>query len=143
MRATVPSQHVREFQYVYGAVDPRDGEYFFMTAPKCNSDWMNAFFSELSKKYPDDCIILIMDNARWHTSGILEVPSNIHCLFIPPYTPEMNPIERMWKEIRKSFANKLFGSLKLVEKELMKVTQNLTSEEVKSITKCDWVLDIF
>ena len=92
--------------YIYGAVDPRDGERFFITAPKCNSDWMNAFLDALSKAYPNDLIILIMDNAAWHTSQTLDIPNNIKFAFIPPYTPEMNPIEQIWKELRKDFASR-------------------------------------
>lgn len=143
VRAIVPSQHIREYQYIYGAVDPRDGERFFMTAPRCDSQWMSLFLKQLSQTYPDDCIILIMDNARWHTASILEIPDNLHCLFIPPYTPEMNPIERLWKKFRKDFVNKLFASLKLVEKQLQKTVDNLTNELVMSLTRSTWINRIF
>ncbi|VFI30707.1 transposase family protein [Streptococcus pneumoniae] len=50
-----------------------------------------------------------MDNAIWHKSSTLKIPTNIGFAFIPPYTPEMNPIEQVWKEIRKrGFKNKAF-----------------------------------
>ena len=52
-----------------------------------------------------------MDNAIWHKSSTLKIPGNIELTFIPPYTPEMNPIEQVWKEIRKrGFKNKSFQS---------------------------------
>lgn len=54
---------------------------------------MNAFLEELSQVYPDDYLLLVMDNAIWHKSSTLKIPSNIGFAFIPPYTPEMNPIE--------------------------------------------------
>ena len=53
MRPVIASQHVREFRYAFGAVDPKDGESFFIVAPKCNTAWTNAFLVELSKAYPD------------------------------------------------------------------------------------------
>jgi len=143
VRAIVPSHKVREFEYIYGAVDPVDGEGFFMTFPKCNTDCIRIFLEELSKRYPDDLIILIMDNAVWHKSKALELPGNIECLFIPPYTPEMNPIEQIWKELRKGFANKVFPSLKAVSKKLASAVEKLTAETIKSITGRDWILDIF
>jgi transposase len=143
VRAVVPSQQVREFRYIYGAVDPRDGERFFITAPACNSDWMSAFLSELSSTYPDDLIILVMDNASWHSSQALEVPSNVKCLFIPPYTPEMNPIEQLWKELRKDFANDIFDSLQAVMDQLEKSVNNLNDDLIKSVTGRDWILNIF
>jgi transposase len=143
VRAIVPSQHVREYNYIYGAVDPRDGERFFITAPTCNSMWMSAFLEELSSAYPNDLIILIMDNASWHSSEELKVPNNIECLFIPPYTPEMNPIEQIWKELRKDFANQIFKSLKAVMDQLEVSVNNLTDEAVMSITGRSWILNIF
>lgn len=60
---------------------------------------MNEFLRQLSKAYPNDDIILVMDNAIWHKSQALEIPDNIEFTFIPPYTPEMNPIEQVWAEI--------------------------------------------
>lgn len=60
---------------------------------------MNEFLRQLSKAYPNDGIILVMDNAIWHKSQALEIPDNIEFTFIPPYTPEMNPIEQVWAEI--------------------------------------------
>ena len=72
---------------------------------------MNAFLEELSQVYPDDYLLLVIDNAIWHKSSTLKIPSNIELAFIPPYTPEMNPIEQVWKEIRKrGFKNKSFQS---------------------------------
>ncbi|CJA60586.1 degenerate transposase [Streptococcus pneumoniae] len=62
---------------------------------------MNAFLEELSQAYPDDYLLFVMDNAIWHKSSTLKIPTNIGFTFIPPYTPEMNPIEQVWKEIRK------------------------------------------
>ena len=75
-----------------------------------------------------------MDNAAWHTSQTLDMPNNIKFVFIPPYTPEMNPIEQIWKELRKDFANELFPSLKAIMNQLEKSVNNLTADTVKSIT---------
>ena len=74
---------------------------FFLIAGGCNTEWTNEFLRQVSQAYPDDYILLVIDNAIWHKSSILEIPSNIELAFIPPYTPEMNPIEQVWKEIRK------------------------------------------
>ncbi|COF21765.1 transposase family protein [Streptococcus pneumoniae] len=105
----VHSHYIREFHYCYGAVDAYTGESFFLIAGRCNTEWMNAFLEELSQAYPDDYLLLVMDNAIWHKSSILKIPTNIGFAFIPPYTPEMNPIEQVWKEIRKrGFKNKAF-----------------------------------
>lgn len=56
---------------------------------------MNEFLGRLSATYPDDYIILVMNNAVWHKSQTLTIPENIEFTFILPYTPEMNPIEQV------------------------------------------------
>ena len=73
---------------------------------------MNVFLKELSKQYSEDVILLCCDGAAWHKSKSLQVPDNIVLFHIPPYTPEMNPIEQIWKELRKlGFRNEIFPSL--------------------------------
>ncbi|CJY62809.1 degenerate transposase [Streptococcus pneumoniae] len=73
----VHSHYIREFRYCYGAVDAYTGESFFLIAGRCNTEWMNAFLEELSQAYPDDYLLLVMDNAIWHKSSILKIPTNI------------------------------------------------------------------
>ncbi|KXW21533.1 DDE endonuclease [Streptococcus pneumoniae] len=90
----VHSHYIREFRYCYGAVDAHTGESFFLRAGGCNTEWMNAFLEELSQAYPDDYLLLVMDNAIWHKSSTLKIPTNIGFAFIPPYTPEMNPLNK-------------------------------------------------
>ena len=101
IRPSIPSHYMREYCYCYGAVDAQTGDSFFLIAGGCNTEWTNEFLRQVSQAYPDDYMLLVMDNAIWHKSSILEIPSNIELAFIPPYTPEMNPIEQVWKEIRK------------------------------------------
>ncbi|HGK7332408.1 TPA: transposase [Streptococcus suis] len=74
----------------------------------------------------------------------MNIPENIEFTFIPPYTPEMNPIEQVWAEIRKrGFKNKLFRSLNEVIDKLQVVIQNLSPSQLKSIVRRDWSLAIF
>ena len=99
IRPSVPCHHIREYRYAYGAVEPITGENFFLIMPYCSTNCMNTFLEELSKQYPQDQILLVCDGAAWHKSKTLIVPENITLLSIPPYTPEMNPIEQIWNEI--------------------------------------------
>ncbi|WP_265340127.1 IS630 family transposase [Streptococcus pneumoniae] len=93
----IHSHYIREFRYCYGAVDAHTGESFFLIAGGCNTEWMNAFLEEFSQAYPDDYLLLVMDNAIWHKSSTLKTPTNIGFAFIPPYTPEMNPSNKCGK----------------------------------------------
>ena len=96
---------------------------------------MNLFLKELSNTFPRDKIILVCDGDAWHKSGSLIIPENIELIFIPPYTPEMNPIEQIWKEIRKrGFRNEIFATLDKVIDRLCDTIDSLSTLTVKSIT---------
>lgn len=143
-RPIVPCHHVREYRYLYGAVSPQDGELFTLVLPYTNTVCMNVFLKELSLKYPDDYILLILDNAAWHHSGALVVPENIRLYPLLPYTPELNPIEMIWDEIReKGFRNELFATLSKVIDRLCECVKYLMGhpERVASITHRKWLID--
>lgn len=120
------------------------GENFFLILPYCNTECMNVFLEELSKTYPDDTIMMVCDGAMWHRSKALVIPENIKFLHIPPYTPEMNPIEQIWKYIRtEGFRNEVFNTLADVVERLCKVICEMSNDIVKSITLRTWIEDCF
>ncbi len=81
----------------------------------CNKICINIFLEKLAKQCPDDMILLCCDGATWHKAGSLHIPENVCLFFIPPYTPEVNPIEQIWKELRKlGFRNEVFATLENV-----------------------------
>ena len=144
IRPLVPCHHIREYRYVYGAVEPYTGDGHFLVMPYSNTECMQIFLEHLSKQYKNDPIILVCDGAAWHKSGDLNIPKNIQILHIPPYTPEMNPIEQIWKEIRKrGFRNECFQTLDKVIDRLCETIQSLSKETIKSITGRDWVVSAF
>ena len=140
----MPCHHIREYRYVYGAVEPLTGESCFVVMPYCNTESMNMFLEELSNTFPKDKIILVCDGAAWHKSGSLKIPENIELVFIPPYTPEMNPIEQIWKEIiKRGFKNEVFQTLQKVVDRLCDTICSLSNKTIKSITGRDWILSCF
>ena len=144
IRPSVPCHHIREYRYVYGAVEPISGESRFLIMPYCNTNCMNVFLDHLSMSYPNDVIILVCDGAAWHKAKALIVPENIRLVFIPPYTPEMNPIEQIWKEIRKrGFRNEIFQTLNKVVDRLCSTIQSISSDTITSITARDWIVKAF
>jgi putative transposase len=144
MRPTVPCHHIREYRYAYGAAEPLTGESFFLVLPYSNTECMNIFLNSLSERYPGDYIILPCDRAAWHTAKKLVVPPNIELFYLPPATPEMNPVEQIWKEIRsRGFRNESFHSLENVVDRLCEVIRSLSNATIKSITGRDWILNVF
>ena len=100
----------------------------------------NVFLEKLSEEYKDDIILLICDGASWHKSKGLKIAQNVVISNIPPYTPEMNPIEQIWKQLRQmGFKNEIFKTLQDVMDRLCDTINDLTKKMVKSITLRDWI----
>lgn len=143
MRPIVPSLRVREYVQLYGAVDPISGDDCYIIAPICNTEWTNLFLKEVSKSAGKDYVLLCGDNASWHKSSELIVPDNIRLFFIPPRTPEMNPIEQLWPEIRHDFKNKLFKSLNKIVEQLCTSITSISKDTVRSVTGREWINNMF
>ena len=146
LRPVVPCLRVREYVYAYGAISPIDGEMVSLVLPKANTECMNIFLAEVSKRYPNDNILMVVDNASWHKSKGLKVPENIRLYPLLPYTPELNPIEMIWDELReKFFKNDFFKTLSAVMDRLCDglLFLETNSEIVKSITGWNWIVSMF
>lgn len=112
----VARQMVREYIYAYSAIAPATGDCYSMIAPFCNSEAMNCFLSHLARQYKQYRIVLLLDKAGWHVSSKIQLPENLLLVHLPAYSPELNPVELLWREIRrKYFHNKIFSSLDEVE----------------------------
>lgn len=146
VRPVVPCHRIREYTYAYGAVSPLDGEMVSLVLPYCNTECMNIFLNTIAEKYPNDYILLVIDNASWHRSKALKIPENIELFPLLPYTPELNPIEMIWDELReKFFRNELFKTLMKVSDRLCEGLKYLIDHKdiVKSITGWHWIISMF
>ena len=99
--------------YVFGAVCPAEGKAAGLIMPICNTLAMNHHLREISSQVAADAhAVVILDGAAWHKSQGLVVPDNITLLALPPYSPELNPVERIWHYLRSHWlANSVFPSL--------------------------------
>jgi transposase len=87
-----------EYFYLYGAVEPETGQRFFTEHERLNSDCFQVFLDRFAKAFPYSHNILILDNGQFHKAKKLSVPSNVGLTFLPPYSPELNPVERLWQD---------------------------------------------
>jgi transposase len=97
-------QHVCEWFYVYGAVAPTTGERFFLEWPYVNADSFQLFVDEFAHAFPDRLNILLLDNSGAHTAQRMRWPAHVRCVWLPPYCPELNPIERVWRDLKDDLA---------------------------------------
>jgi len=135
----------REFVYAYGAVSPREGDFDWKICPQMNTQRMREFLEQVGQRYPRDFIIMIVDGASSHRGKDLVVPENIRLLSLPAYSPELNPQEHLWDEIReKEFPNRVFDSLEGVKKQLRSGLVRLARDyiRVRSITAWPWIVTL-
>ena len=111
-RPEVAKQVVRQSFYVYCAVAPALGKISSLILPYGNTEMMNLFLENVSLDFKNNEIIMQVDGAGWHRSKGLKLPKNIYFINQPPYSPEVNPTEHIWDEIREKYLhNKIFNSL--------------------------------
>jgi transposase len=77
-------------------VDVCTGEFDSLILPHVNTECMQFFLNEVSVHHPQEHIVMVIDGAGWHRSDALKAPANIYLLKLPPYAPELNPIEHVW-----------------------------------------------
>lgn len=107
---------------------------------------MQLFLNEVSARHPDERIVMVIAGAGWHRSDVLKPPENIYLLKLPPYAPELNPIEHVWDELReKFFHNRVFKSLDALEGHLAMALNNLEfdTNTVGSIESWPWIIVSF
>lgn len=126
--------------YSYSAVSPNSGEPFSLFLPEVNTEMMNLYLGELSKEYFDSNLLLIMDRAGWHRSNDLIIPKNIKITFLPSYSPELNPVEKLWQWLRKEVThNNLFDTLEKLMDDLSTEYRRLTNADFSRLCHCDYL----
>jgi transposase len=119
VRPLAPSQFVREYVYAYAAVAPEKGEMTFLLLPYSNTAMMNIFLKQVSHDFSSYFVVMQVDQAGWHRSKNLVIPENIRLIYQPAYSPELNPVEHIWEELRESyFSNRWYPSLDQVMQRL-------------------------
>jgi hypothetical protein len=99
-RPEVAAQLIREFVYLYGAVSPKDGTCVFLILPAADTECFQIFLNTVATRYRRELILLFVDGAGNHGSDELAIPANIILQPLPSYSPELNPQENIWDEIR-------------------------------------------
>ena len=130
VRPTAPSQLVREFVQVFAAVAPESGELISLILPTANTAMMNLFLTHVSETMADFFIVMQVDQAGWHHSRTLQVPSNIRLIAQPAHSPEVNPVEHLWEELREKYLHNLaFLSLDVLEERLCEGLQAIMQDK--------------
>ena len=141
----VDNGYEREFQYVYGAVSPLEGELDWRIGPVMNTEQMGTFLAQVSAAHPEEFIVMVVDGASSHVAQALVVPENIRLPRLPGYSPELNPQEHLWDELReKEFPNRVFSDMAGVVRTLETGLPRLAADRdrVRSICAWPWIVSL-
>jgi len=131
-------------RYVYSAIDPIQGDSFhLMDFDDAATKQTDCFLNALQEKFPLEHLIIVWDNAPFHRSKSLH-RSHMSFIFLPSYSPQLNPVERFFGELRKYTANKIFREgietlSKIVEEAIVTLSQN--KEAIKKLTGYEWIIE--
>ena len=129
--------------WIYGAIEPKSGKKFGLILPKLDSINMQIFLNKFSKTiHHKKHALLILDGSSAHKNGTLKVPKNITLHFLPPYSPELNPIERLWLFIKKNYlAFKIYDNIDKLIQVGADAWRKINSKIVQSVCQCGYLAD--
>jgi transposase len=141
-RPRVVQQQQFENAYIFGAVCPEQDKAIGLVLPAANTDAMNLHLKEISKTIQEGHhAVIVADKASWHTTDKLDCPSNITLLPLPPYSPELNPVEQIWQQLREnSLSNRCFQNYDEIVDACCEAWKDFTSiaGKIKNLCSRKW-----
>jgi len=132
-----------QWAYIFGAVCPGRAATAALVLPYADTEAMSLHLAEIARAVaPGAHAVLVLDGAGWHGAGELVVPDNISLPTLPPYAPELNPIENVWDYLRKNkLAITLFDTYDAIVDTCCEAWNFFANDPdtVASITSRNWV----
>ena len=138
VKPVCPFQQVFQYTYLFGAYSPISGDHFHLELPNCSAATFQVFLDHFAQERPEELKVMLLDNGAFHKARRLRWPPNIRPLFIPPYSPELNPAEKIWWRFKRAFSNKTFSTLDLLSEFIAVQVRALTQTQVRSICDFDY-----
>ena len=129
-----------DYYYLYGLVEPQTGETFYYEFSHLDTQCFETFLQLFAESYSSEIQIIQIDNAPSHTTEKLAIPDNVILLFQPPYTPEVNPIERLWEYLKSFLEWMNFEELDNLRNEVRKILGKISRDVIQSLTGWDFIL---
>lgn len=138
------SEPLYEHYWLYAAVEPKTGESFWLEMPRLDSLCFGVYLRELSKAFAASLNVVMLDNAPAHIASDLVVPENVVLLYLPPYSPELNPVERLWQDLKARIDArdaKVRSSLEALKEHVAAIIRRYSEEALASLTGYAYLLD--
>ena len=121
--------------YLYGAVEPLTGERFFLEFSPLTSECFQCFLEKFSEVFHESLNLLVLDKGRFHQANALKIPENVVLLFLPPYSPELNPIERLWQDLKAKLFTQSYKTLEAMQAKVTEILENYSDAVVAKLTQ--------
>jgi hypothetical protein len=130
--------------HLFAAVRPATGERFALVMPVVSTEAMNIFLAEFSERLAaDEHAVIALDQAGWHGSNDLLVPGNVTLAALPPYSPELNPVERLWLYLReRHLSHRLLDDSDAIVDACCHAWNQLTPERVRSLCNYPYIQQV-
>ena len=120
--------------YLYGAVEPITGASFFLELPSLNSRAFQRWLDDFAATFPESLNVLVLDNGAGHKAKAVHWPSNVVPVFLPPYSPELNPMERLWRDLKDKLADVPATTIAALSDALCAIIQSYAPATLHSLT---------
>ncbi len=127
-------KHSYKYFWLWGSFSPITGDSHYMISDGVSKNAFIAYLNDLSIVNPRELKLVIIDNAAFHSTKDVKLPENIRLIPLPPYSPELNPAEKMWQWFKDKIAMKMFKEIDSLERKITKIIKQTDKEKVKSIT---------
>jgi transposase len=134
-----PFQQVFKSLWLFGAYSPITGDHFELEMPNCNAFNFQVFLEEFSEKYSERFIIIVLDNGAFHKAKTLKLPENIGLIILPPYSPELNPAEKIWAIMKRQYTNKIYKTLDEVSQFMSTQVNSMTKKSIKQTCSYEYI----
>jgi hypothetical protein len=128
--------------WLYAAVEPTTGASLLLEMPALDGACVQAFLNAFSHTYPESLNVLVWDGAPAHIAKALQVPGNVLLVRLPPYSPELNPVERLWQDLRQKMGSVLPADLGALKDTLAEQICRSTPAMLASLCGYDYLLTL-
>jgi transposase len=134
-------QWPRQAIWLYGAVAPATGDSFFFEYSHLDGDCFEHFLQQMAQQFPEFLNVIQLDGAGAHIKASIEIPDNIVLLFQPAHSPELNPIERLWLDLKIDLRGENFANLDQLRQAVCEVLGYMTHEWIAAMTQYPFIMN--
>ena len=137
-------QPLYQYYWLYAAMKPATGQAHWWEMPALDSACFEAFVQQLGEQFTEALNVLVVDNAPAHTAQDFQLPENVVRLYLPAYGPELNPIERLWEDLKSRISATDQGirtQLEALREHVVELINRYTPQQLRSLTGYDYILD--